>query len=90
MSYDSVRERNTWLSKLCFVLSLPPGFPTSENRTHDGIFMAEKGVSLRSFFRYDKESFLSLKVGWMMVGKKNLKFNMLLRERGHNDGGFSL
>ena len=72
MSYVSVRERNTWLSKLCFVLSLPPGFPTSENRTHDGIFMAEKGGCLCVlFFRYDKESFLSLKVGWMMVEEES-------------------
>lgn len=89
MSYVSVRERNTWLSKLCFFLSLPPGFPTSENRTHDGIFMAERGVSLRSFFRYDKESFLSLKVGWMMVEEESEVQHFVKRKR-NNDGGFSL
>ena len=33
--------------------------------------MAEKGVSLRSFFRYDKDRVWSLKVGWMMVEEES-------------------
>jgi len=51
--------------------------------------MAERGVSLRSFFRYDKESFLSLKVGWMMVEEESEVQHFVKRKR-NNDGGFSL